>query len=112
MDEKKVREAIADNLGFIKHLKKEVEFLKKEDCRKTLIDTYQGQIDICETIAEALEKQLPKKVISYHNENINREQYRCPVCENLVLTEDITTSLFGTDKEYCDKCGQRLDWSE
>lgn len=109
MDEKKFKKAIGIVESLVYVRKRTIEAIL-DTARKDSF--YSNEVTALKTAIEALEKQLPKKVISYHNENINREQYRCPVCENLVLTEDITTSLFGTDKEYCDKCGQRLDWSE
>lgn len=48
----------------------------------------------------ALEKQIPKKYV-YHGGN-----YDCPVCGYPVL------SVSARKKNYCDNCGQRIDWSD
>lgn len=48
---------------------------------------------------EALEKQTPKK--PYRMDVFFRLQF-CPVCNTYVSRDQI----------YCDKCGQKLDWSE
>lgn len=50
----------------------------------------------------ALEKQIPKKPITYKSTN----RADCPCCGNVV--RGIQDS-FGN---WCSKCGQRLDWSE
>ena len=50
---------------------------------------------------KALERQIPKKPI-YGAANI-----KCPNCEATLL---YYFHLFKID--YCDECGQRLDWSE
>jgi hypothetical protein len=51
-------------------------------------------------ILSALEKQMPKKpVIPF--DSIDRN-YECPTCPHRV---DKT-------QQYCDKCGQKLDWGE
>ena len=79
------------------------------------------------TIMEALEKQIPKKVIPFkrtahdfqsdickhsgypceHIKTFNNEyqytDYKCPLCHKRVSD--------GTPK-HCDKCGQALDWSD
>ena len=48
---------------------------------------------------QALEKQIPEKVIIVSN----LETY-CPYCENELIDNYY-------DFSYCDKCGQKLDWS-
>lgn len=106
MDEKKIKKAIAYNLGLIEHLKEEARILKKEDGRKILIDTYQEQIDICKTIAEALEKQLPKKLEEYHYEEPGEKPYIKYGCGNGCRMQPTRSS------KYCNQCGQRIDWSE
>lgn len=121
MDEKKVREAIGKlqveinaKREMIKHNK---AFFPKQDnsCSESDICVYQ-------TAIEALEKQLPKKPEKdgvtdsrgvFHPINgIDGVPYDlCPNCYSNLCT----TGMFGRDKErmkYCEKCGQRLDWSE
>ena len=50
--------------------------------------------------SEALEKQVPKKVI-YENYN-----YICPICGGIVEDEDKCRF------DYCPDCGNKIDWSE
>lgn len=59
------------------------------------------------TPEEALEKQIPKKVISI----IYRGDYKCPTCENYIdITDDDLYVYEIEPPKYCDECGQALDW--
>ena len=53
-----------------------------------------------DTAISALEKQIPKKPV-VPLDSI-REQHECPVCPHRVYKT----------QQYCDKCGQKLDWSD
>ena len=49
---------------------------------------------------EALEKQIPKKVVNYRRlQNVVKGQ--CPMCNLNMLKFP-----------YCSRCGQKLDWEE
>lgn len=75
-----------------------------------------------EELREAKEKQIAKKPKksgftdnkgAFHEINgINGVPYDlCPNCDTILCTD----GYFGRDKnklKYCEKCGQRLDWSE
>ena len=67
-----------------------------------------GTLEECRA---AMEKQTAKKVISfeYHNGTIN---YGCPVCKWKIISKINGEWCCGTFNEYCDKCGQKLDWSD
>jgi hypothetical protein len=53
----------------------------------------------------ALEKQVPKKPILYcHDNEFNKDVYRCSVC-------NCDEGLF-KGQLFCEGCGQKLDWSE
>ena len=52
-------------------------------------------------VSKALKKQIPKKPI-YGAANI-----KCPNCEATLLYYFHSFKI-----DYCDECGQRLDWSE
>lgn len=56
------------------------------------------------------EKQNAKKVISfdYNNGTVN---YGCPVCKRKIISKIDGKWCGGTFNEYCDRCGQKLDWS-
>ena len=50
---------------------------------------------------EAIEKQIPKKVISASNDEDDFDYGMCPTCNQKMVWGD-----------YCTFCGQRIDWSE
>jgi hypothetical protein len=51
-------------------------------------------------IVNAIEKQIPKKpFIPWDSIS---ENYECPICQEVVYTS----------QNYCDYCGQALDWSD
>ena len=103
MDEKKVREAIYCMKASIGETMCE-EFVNYYKCDHTKMD------DMMRIAIEALEKQLPKKVIiedwcpSY-----------CPSC-GYELSEDLGDGFYRhpTFVKRCPNpdCGQKLDWSE
>ena len=72
------------------------------------------QIGVCEVYEyklaqvaiNALEKQMPKKVIK-----IDKWIYKCPICGANVET-DCGDDMLDYRLNYCDNCGQKLDWSE
>lgn len=57
------------------------------------------------------EKQNAKKIISfdYNNGTVN---YGCPVCKRKIISKIDGEWCGGTFNEYCDRCGQKLDWSD
>lgn len=57
------------------------------------------------------EEQSAKKVISfdYNNGTVN---YGCPVCKRKIISKIDGKWCGGTFNEYCDRCGQKLDWSD
>ena len=66
------------------------------------------------TVEECLawkEKQNAKKIISsdYNNGTVN---YGCPVCKRKIISKIDGEWCGGTFNEYCDRCGQKLDWSD
>ena len=69
------------------------------------------QIGTVEECRAAVEKQSAKKVISfdYNNGTVN---YGCPVCKRKIISKIDGKWCGGTFNEYCDRCGQKLDWSD
>ena len=114
MDGKKIREAIEAFQGQVNWLKR----IDDKDCEEAC----RCCIEYFETAIKALEKQFPKKPEKdgvtdsrgvFHPINgIDGVPYDlCPNCYSNLCT----TGMFGRNKErmkYCEKCGQRLDWSE
>jgi rRNA maturation endonuclease Nob1 len=58
------------------------------------------ELTIGMTLKEAVEKQIPKKVIK----NEGYWEINCPYCLTDIAEEK--------GNEYCVICGQRLDWSD
>lgn len=61
-----------------------------------------------DVVKEALEKQIPMKVI-YHDNcgNETPNQSRCPKCH-----EAINDTWYWTGESWCPYCGQKLDWGD
>lgn len=55
---------------------------------------------------QALEKQIPKKVVKD-----GKWSYKCPCCGESAKTET-GDSFIDCRLDYCDGCGQRLDFKE
>lgn len=95
-----------ENYVILDGFKKEIKTSKdKKTHFSTLI--YDTRIKGCNTILEALEKQIPKKV------KIEKwEPVRCPSCGE-ELSESIGDGYYRhwAGKKICD-CGQKLDWEE
>lgn len=87
----KNKEAI-DNL---KVILSEITECEESICYITDIDAEPLRLSI-----EALEKQIPKKPIV-------SDDIACPNCSATLIY-----CLHTSEIDYCDKCGQRLDWSE
>lgn len=103
MDEQKVREAIEFLQRKICTLGAQKEY--DEYCNPVHNETLDLAIGLHEIAIEALEKQLPKKVVdkSLVKDDGIAVGYvgKCPCCNEII---EYTTNV-------CD-CGQRLDWSE
>ena len=62
-------------------------------------------IESVKVAIQALEKQIPKKVLA------ERNIYICPNCGASAET-DCGDDMLDYRLNYCDNCGQKLDWSE
>lgn len=90
MDVKKVRETIED-------FKNLAELLQNKES---------PAVEHCNIAIEALEKQLPKKLIEHHYEEPGETPYIKYGCGNGCKMQPSRSS------KYCNQCGQRIDWSE
>ena len=86
------QEAIND----LKVILREITECEESICYITDVDAEPLKLAI-----KALERQIPKKPI-YGAANI-----KCPNCEATLLYYFHSFKI-----DYCDECGQRLDWSE
>ncbi|MFQ9404404.1 MAG: hypothetical protein ACLR1Z_11615 [Eubacterium sp.] len=74
---------------------------KNNDCKFTEDDYKANEMAI-----QALEKQIPKKVVKD-----GEWSYKCPCCGGCAKTET-GDSFIDYRLDYCDGCGQKLDWSD
>ena len=79
----------------LKHYDEQNEFVKDLAKRADIV-----------FMANAIEKQIPKKVIFDKNEQIWKN--KCPNCNAGYLELEYLTEKY----RFCIRCGQRLDWSE
>ena len=86
----------------------ESEAIKRiKECRNT--PNFQPYIYMNEALnmaIQALEKQIPKKVVKD-----GERRYKCPCCGGCAKTET-GDSFIDYRLDYCDGCGQKLDWSD
>lgn len=88
--------------------------------QKSFNKTYKGfpnGVDVaCDLAIQALEKQIPKKVVRIKLRPSEwGSEYRCPICESeLIPTEFFTADGTEPDEKitWCPGCGQKLDWSD
>ena len=59
----------------------------------------------------ALEKQIPKKIIHFQYDD-GRINYGCPICKRKIISKIDDKWCAGDFQNFCDRCGQKLDWSE
>ena len=64
---------------------------------KKAIKSYDTRLRYHKKLKEAVEKQIPKKVIKEMNEH-NATDYLCPICKGTIHSYD----------NYCGKCGQKI----
>lgn len=94
MNEKKIREAIDRITDLIELM--------------PAIDTC--AIGYLKTAIEALEKQLPK-IVDFEEDVAENMCVECPSCGSFLGYQvDCLDENYQFD--YCEHCGQRLDWSE
>lgn len=78
------------------------------EAMKMLKNAYLGDSELMKqakfTAVEALEKQIPKRVVlqPFEEEDISTILSLCPVCGDIVKVEY---------NKCCGNCGQKLDWS-
>lgn len=80
---------------------------KCDDCYLCYEQGNSGEnIQSVEKAVQALEKQIPKKVVKG-----GKQSYKCPCCGECAKTQT-GDSFIDYRLDYCDGCGQRLDWSD
>jgi hypothetical protein len=84
----------------------EKEAIEWQNAFRTTYNGFPKDVDEAIDIAiAALEKQIPKKVVK------NGYKYTCPTCGANAKT-DTGDSFIDFGFEFCDNCGQHIDWGE
>lgn len=93
----------------------------EKSCINGNCDRNCGKCDIAQNIddlssayditIQALEKQIPKKTTIFKYPNRDHINYGCPVCRRKIISKIDNVWCCGEFSDYCDRCGQRLDWS-
>ena len=65
-----------------------------------------------EMAINALEKQMPKKPIFDFNSSDTLSKFHCDCGKIIWVHHDIGTMDNNDAPNYCDNCGQKLDWDE
>lgn len=86
----------------LKNMRLFMQIIDKNSKHKFTEDDYKTN----EMAIQALEKQIPKKVVKD-----GKRSYKCPCCGESAKTET-GDSFIDYRLEYCDGCGQKLDWSD
>lgn len=104
VDEKKVKEAI-------ELIKQEIQTLEDLGEVVSIIEEKKKKhIELYNTVIEALEKQLPKRV-DFEEDVAENMCVKCPSCGSFLgYRVDCLDENYQFDN--CKHCGQRLDWSE
>lgn len=105
MDEKKVREAIERMCKMRDMYNSTLCSLPPKTREKS---EYNNYVDTFLAAIEALEKQLPKRV-DFEEDVAENMCVECPSCGNFLGYQvDCLDENYQFD--YCEHCGQRLDW--
>lgn len=86
----------------LKNMRLFMQITDRNSEHKFLEDDYKAN----EMAIQALEKQIPKKVVKD-----GKQSYKCPCCCGCAKT-DTGDSFIDYRLDYCDGCGQKLDWSD
>lgn len=62
-------------------------------------------------VVEAFAKQIPKKPIADPANLCDFQNFHCPECNQKIIARLDGEWIAGKLQNYCDKCGQALDWS-
>ena len=61
------------------------------------------------TLNECVEKQCAKAVLT--RADMYMVNFKCPRCCNTIVSKAGAVFVGGRRSNYCDECGQKLDWS-
>lgn len=82
------------------------------DCEKCdivqNIDDLNSAYDI---VLQNLDKEIPEKITIFKYPNRDHINYGCPMCHRKIISKIDNVWCCGGFSNYCDKCGQKLDWS-
>lgn len=95
-----------------------LEFLVKasdcdcKECEECSINKFCYKYEAIQTVQKLVDKKIPKKpIIRCLSGAIYTCVHTCPVCGKELIVTNNETVIYKTKTNYCDECGQRLDWS-
>lgn len=75
-----------------------------------LYESYKEEFDL---LQELVDKATPKKpVIRGLSVDTHTAIHTCPVCDKELIMTNNEIVIYKTKTNYCDNCGQKLDWSD
>jgi len=87
--------------------------ITSECISKGQIITEATSFDYMYTVKDALDKQVPKKPsYIYNGFDKSSKRWRCPNCTALLYEIDVNNCGWGHQADYCEDCGQAIDWDE
>ena len=92
----------------IKELKEDISLYDNEITRldASIGTPDRNLIDALEMAINALEKQIPMKVLHSYDDSVDENWCSCPICCSGLGWEH------GKHYKYCMNCGKKLDWSD
>lgn len=84
----------------------------REDAGQAFLGKVQFNVPQYHAVIKALEKQIPQKCIIKRTPAIGCQSFYCPACDEALVTKVGKEWLVYRLPEYCDYCGQALDWGE
>lgn len=104
MTEQEAREQLKCDMGLITFNPSNGEIIPVENLSELNRATYEAD----KVAITALEKQIPKKSVKDSSEE--RTHYKCE-CGYIFYTKYSNGYKMGNTPDYCERCGQKLDWS-
>ena len=79
---------------------------------KDMSETPEAYVEAIRIAKEVFDKQEPMKPVNtgetYDNYGETFYEYTCPLCETYIEV----SGIMGYQPNYCDNCGQKLDWED
>lgn len=82
----------------------------REDAGQVFLGKVQFNVPQYHAVIKALGKQIPKKCLIKRTPNTEIQNFYCPACGEVIISKVGNEWLAGRLQNYCDNCGQALEW--